>query len=255
VLTVLAANACAPGARRMALPAGAGTPTTEFAAPFAEAAARCREIVSLQAELGLSGHAGRQRLRGRVLAGFATGAMRLEGVAPFGSPAFIFVADTSQGTLLLPRDHRVLQGATPSDMLNALIGVPLGPDDLRAVLSGCIVAAGEPKTGHQYGPDWLSIDVAPSSVLYLQRQASGWRIVAGRYAGLDMEYPKLGPAHPEQIVIRSAAADVELTIGLNQVEVNGDLPQDALVDVKIPPGTQPITIDELRRAGPLGERD
>ena len=254
-MAVLAANACAPGPRHIAVPSVAGTPTSEFAGPFAEATARCRSINTLQAELGLSGHAGRQRLRGRVLAGFAPGAMRLEGVAPFGSPAFIFAANQSRGTLLLPRDHRVVQAGVPSDILNALIGVPLGPDDLRATLTGCIVAQAQPKTGYQYGSDWMSVDVESSNVIYLQRQTSGWRIVAGRYSGLDIEYPRLGATEPQQIVIRSVAADVVLTIALDQVEVNGNLPQDALIDVKIPPGTQPITLDELRRAGPLGERD
>jgi hypothetical protein len=43
-----------------------------------------------------------------------------------------------------------------------------------------------------------------------------------------------------------------LTIGLSQVEVNGDLPRDQLVAVKIPPGLQPITLAQLRDAGPLG---
>jgi len=41
----------------------------------------------------MSGRAGRQKVRGRVVAGFARPAsMRLEGVAPFGPPAFILVA-------------------------------------------------------------------------------------------------------------------------------------------------------------------
>ena len=46
------------------------------------------------AELGLAGRAGSQRLRGRVVAGFERPAsMRLEGVAPFGPPAFTIWSD------------------------------------------------------------------------------------------------------------------------------------------------------------------
>jgi hypothetical protein len=37
--------------------------------------------------------------------------------------------------------------------------------------------------------------------------------------------------------------------------VNGDLPRDQLVAVKIAPGLQPITLEELRAAGPLGAPD
>lgn len=216
----------------------------------------------------MSGKAGSQPLRGRALAGFAPGAVRLEALAPFGSPAFILVADGSRGTLLLPRDRRMLQNAAPEDILNALIGVPLGPDDLRAVLSGCMKANAMPVSGREFGPDWMSVDLDSGGTMYLQRvkgQPAAWRVVAGRYAGLEIEYPQFAGEQPARIVIRSgpaaapvagsaapAAADVALTIGLSQVEVNGDLPRDQLVAVKIPPGMEPITLTELRAAGPLG---
>jgi hypothetical protein len=235
---------------------------------FSAAVAYCRTVGTLQAELNLSGQVGQQRLRGRVLAGFAPGALRLEGVAPFGSPAFILAADGPRGTLLLPRDRRVLQDTPPEDILNALIGVPLGPDDLRAALSGCLRATANPTSGRAYGADWISVDVgttepsAPAATLYLNRvqgQPPGWRIVAGRYAGLEIEYPQFAGAQPSQIVIRSGQAvggvtrsTVALTIRVSQVEVNGELPRDQLVAVTIPPAFQPITLTELRQSGPVG---
>jgi hypothetical protein len=198
----------------------------------------------------LSGNAGPQKLRGRVLAGFAPGAMRLEAVAPFGSPAFILAADDSHGTLLLPRDHRVLQNAAPEEILNALIGVSLGADDLRAVLSGCVKADGRPTSGREFGPDWMSVELESAGTLYLQRQAGGWRFVAGRYGGLEIEYPQFGADQPAQIVIR--AANANLTVGLSQLDVNGALSRDELIAVKIPTDLQPMTLEQLRSAGPLG---
>jgi hypothetical protein len=243
---------------------GSGIPTAEYSAAFTIAITYCRSVQTLQAELNLSGKAGVQRLRGRALAGFAPGALRLEALAPFGSPAFILVADRSRGTLLLPRDRRILQDASPEDILNALIGVPLGPDDLRAVLSGCVKANAEPITGRSFGSDWMSVDLRSGGTLYLhlQGQPARWHVVAGRYSGLEIEYTQFVGERPSQIVIRSqsvgsgapaAVADVSLTIGLSQVDVNGDLPRDALVALKIPPGVQPITLAELRDAGPLGQ--
>jgi hypothetical protein len=77
--------------------------------------------------------------------------LRLEGVAPFGTPVFILVADGSRGTLLLSRDRRVVRDADVADILDALIGLRLGPDDLRAVLSGCVKAAAEPASARAYG--------------------------------------------------------------------------------------------------------
>ena len=114
----------------------------------------------MQAELGLSGRAAGQRVRGRVLAGLVPGALRLEGVAPFGAPVFILVADGMRGTLLLARDRRVVQDAAPEDILNALVGIRLGPDDLRAMLGGCVRAAGESTAARAYGADWLAVDLA-----------------------------------------------------------------------------------------------
>jgi hypothetical protein len=205
----------------------------------------------MQAELGLSGRAAGQRMRGRVLSGFAPGALRLEGVAPFGSPVFILVADGLRGTLLLSRERRVVQDAPPDEILNALVGVRLGPDDLRALLSGCVRAAAESTTARGYGADWLAVDLRAGGTIYLRRIANTWRIVAGRYGGLEIDYAAFDGSRPSQVVLRGT--DLNLLLALNQVEINGDLPRDALVALKIPDGVAPLSLEQLRRAGPLGE--
>lgn len=207
---------------------------------------------TIEAELGLSGNAGRQRLRGRVIAGFAPGAMQMEGVAPFGSPAFILAADATRGTLLLPRDNRVLENAAPQAILDALIGVALGPDDLRAAISGCFVAQSDPSSGREYGPDWISVELPSGATAYLQRQGGRWRLVSGRRSGIEIDYLRFEGERPSQIAIRAANANLGLTV--SNVEINGDLPGDRLATVKVSPGMQPITLDELRNAGPLGEQ-
>lgn len=248
--------ACVPP--RLSLPAGPGTPAADYAPAFAAALGRCRDVKTLSAELALSGHAGTQTLRGHVLAGLAEGALRLEAVAPGGSPAFILVADGSHGRLLLPRDRRVLEDAMPADILDALVGVALGPDDLRALLSGCVNASRQPSGARAYGAEWIVVDLAGGGAVYLRRASDGaWRIVAGRTAGLEVEYGGPVANTPARIRIRSAAGsgrpDVDLTVGVSQVEVNGDLPRDRLVALTVPPGTSTITLDELRRSGPLGK--
>lgn len=204
----------------------------------------------MQAELGLSGRAAGQRMRGRVLSGFAPGALRLEGVAPFGSPVFILVADGLRGTLLLSRERRVVQDAPPEEILNALVGIRLGPDDLRALLTGCVKAAAEPTSARAYGADWLAVDLAEGGTIYVRRIGNAWRIVAGRVGGLEVDYAAFEGARPSQVVVRGA--DLNLALALNQVELNGDLPRDALVALKIPEGVAPLSLDQLRKAGPLG---
>src|SRR3989338_3856303 len=104
-ILLLTIGLAACGQPRVTLPGGTGTPAPDFAPAYAEARASCDNVRTMQAELRLSGRAAGQRMRGRVLAGLVPGALRLEGVAPFGAPVFILVADGMRGTLLLSRER------------------------------------------------------------------------------------------------------------------------------------------------------
>lgn len=249
LLFTITSTACGP--RRVALPSGPGTPAQGYAEALAGARASCQSVRTLQAELGLSGRAAGQRMRGRVHAGLVPGALRLEAVAPFGSPVFILVASGSKGTLLLLRDRRVLQDAPPEEILNALTGIRLGPDDLRALLTGCVKAKADPAAGHAHGADWMTVDLAAGGTISLRREAGAWRILAGRYGGLEVDYTAFRGERPSGIALRGK--DLDLMLALDQIEINGDLPSEQLVAVTIPPGVSPLTLEELRRAGPLGQ--
>ena len=186
-----------------------------------------------------------------MLVGLAPGALRLEALAPGGSPAFILVADGSRGRLLLARDRRVLDGAPPVDILDALVGIALDPDDLRALLSGCLQASAEAAGARAYGTGWIAVDLAGGGTMYLRRGSDGtWRIAAGTHGGLTVQYGESVGVTPSQIRITSPASagrpDLDVTLGVSQVEVNGDLPRDQLMALTIPPGTSPITLQELR---------
>ena len=102
-----------------------------------------------------------------------------------------------------------------------------------------------------YGPDWMSIGLTSGGTVYLHRESGAWRIVAGRYGGLEIDYPAFQSNRPTQVVLRGS--DLNLVLALEQAEANGDLPRDELVALKVPPGLSPLTLDELRRAGPLGQ--
>jgi hypothetical protein len=218
---------------------------------YLNARAACESVRTLQAELGLSGRAGGQRIRGRVLSGLVPGALRLEGLAPFGAPVFILVADGMRGTLLLSRERRIVRDAPPEEILNALVGVRLGPDDLRSMIAGCVRAAGEPASARAFGADWLAVELAGGGTVYLRRVGDVWRIVAGRYGGLEVDYLAFQGDRPSQVVFRGP--DVNLSLTLNQVEVNGELPRDELVALRVPDGVAPLSLEQLRAAGPLGE--
>ena len=231
--------------------------------------AACAGVRTLTAEIALSGRAGRQKLRGRVVAGFARPAsMRLEGLAPFGAPAFILAARGGDAVLLLPRDARVLRGAKPEDILGALTGVALGSADLQAILTGCVVPEPQAIDARRHANGWASIDLFGGATLFLEpvrgkpappggQTVSGspdWQIRAARRAGWRIEYPAWSGSFPQSVRLQSdqPALMVDLIATLSQIETNKNL-DGAAFTVNVPQGAEPLTLDELRDSGPLGQ--
>ena len=250
VAAALAAAACGP--KRLTLPTDTGTPLADFASVHASVSRGCRGARTLTAELSLSGHAGQTKLRGRVHAGFERPvSMRLEGVAPFGPPAFVLVARAGEATLLIPREERVVRGASPEDVLGALTGVALAPADLHAVLTGCVVPDPTPRAGRVHTNGWASIDLDGGAVLYLTRVNGAWQPRAAKRQNWDVQYSTWQGDFPRAVVLRSMAGlDVELSATVSQLEANVPLEPSAFT-VTVPAGTMPLTLAELREAGPL----
>jgi hypothetical protein len=249
-LWLTCAAGCAP--KVLTLPSPGGTPLPNAAELHADIAKGCRGIRTLSAELGLSGRAADQRISGRAVVGFeAPDAMRLEGLAPIGQPAFILVSRADRATLLLPRDGRVLTGAQAGDILGALTGVALGPADLQAILTGCVVPSPQVASGTEQG-DWVVLTLAGGSTLYLQRVRGGaLELRAARRDNWHLEYGEWQGGLPRTVRILSTAAPaVDVRAQLSQLEANVDL-EDSAFTVDVPRDAQPITIEELREAGPL----
>src|SRR5829696_10507243 len=151
-------SACAP--RTPPRPAGTSTPDPPAGDAFARATAACKGFRSIEGELSLSGRAAGERVRGRILTGLESGgAVRLEAVAPFGAPFFVLAGRNERATLVLPREHRVLKDTGVADVLERLTGLTLGAEDLRLVLSGCLVDGAEPSDGRQWGGGWRAVTV------------------------------------------------------------------------------------------------
>ena len=210
---LLAAFACIScGARLMKLPTGPGAPVAPAvaAARLAQATSACLAVRTLTAEIAVSGSAGARRLRGRLLAGLsaptasstsapaassasapaasstsAFASVRLEAVAPFGPPLFIFVATGNDATLLLPRDNRVLEHGRPDEVLEATAGVPFAAADLLPILTGC-TSVDAPAEVRGFGDRW-NVVATTEGGLYLQREKTTepWRIVANERRAAD----------------------------------------------------------------------
>jgi len=252
---VFAAAACAP--RAPSLPTAAGTPFPDFASAYQQATDACRGVKTLRASLAMSGRAGQTKLRGRLDAGFAApGRARLEGIPPFGKPVFVLVADEGKGTLVLTRDDRVLGNAPPEQIVEALAGVALTPDDLRLVISGCGFTSAAPSSGTlvtEHQSTWLVL-VFPQTTTYAVRRDDRWQVSAATRGPITVNYANGAGGRPEMVDIRATSqgrvtADIHLR--LSDVDINTTLdPRTFQVD--LPEHPVPLTLDELRRAGPLG---
>lgn len=242
-------SACAPS--RPALPSGPGVPFPGFPAAYDEAVRDCRGARSLVAELGLSGRAGGTRLRGRINAGVAAPSdLRLEGVA-FGRPVFILAARNGRATLLLPREGRVVRDAPPDAIMEALTGVALTPPELLAAVAGCGLGAGTPASGRAFGRDWAAVEGGATNT-YLRRVEGRWRVGAAVRGELTIVYADFTGGLPATVHVRAGGV-ADITLRVSQLEINTPIDARAF-EVEVPPDAAPLTIEELRRAGPLGEK-
>lgn len=245
---------CAP--RLLSLPTDPGNPLPDFAQIYREATEACADVRTLTAELSLAGRAGGQRLRGRAIVGFERPrSMRLEGVAPFGPPAFILAAHDDVAVLLLPRDNRVLRGERAEDILGALTGVGLAPAELQAVFTGCVSETPGATNGRMHANGWASVDLPDGGVLYLERMNTRWRTRAAIRTGWQIEYAAWQGAFPQTVRLRSTDPRVAVDISATVSQVEANIPVDqAAFTVNAPSDARALTLAELRANGPLGER-
>jgi hypothetical protein len=243
-----AVSSCAP--KHLSLPTGSSTPFAGYAAAYAQAVEPCRDVNALTVTIGVSGRAGKEKLRGRIQAGFAVPErIRLEGLHPlFGKPVFILAARDRDATLLLTREERVLRNAPAASIVEALAGIAVTPAEMRSAIAGCGLGVVSPAAGREYGTGWAAVDAAPSTV-YLRNANGRWHVAAVVKDAITLQYPDAPAERPPTIRFISGGADV--TLHISDLEINPSLGPEAF-EVEVPRDATPISLDELRKAGPLG---
>ena len=252
--------ACAP--KPISLPSDPGAPFPDFSAVHSTLSTACAGVRTVTLEMGLSGRAGEEKLRGRVIAGFERpSSMRLEGVAPFGQPIFILAARNGSAALMLPRENRILRNAAPEAILERLTGVTFAPADLQAVLTGCALPSPRATAGRMHTNGWASIDIetggqagaaGAKATVFLKRVGSTWEVRAARRDRWQIEYPAWQGSFPQSVRLASTNPDVrvDLTAALSQIETNRGIDVAAFT-VEERQGLMPMTIEELRAVAPL----
>jgi len=249
-------------------PDGPWTADPDGAAILESATAPCRGVRTLTAEIAVRGRVGGSHLRGRVLAGFERGgSLRLEAPAPFGAPIFILTARQNRATLWLPRDRRILRDAPVEDVLAAIVGLRRSSDDLLGLLSGCLIATTSAAPGdvRRNGTGWLMAALPDDTTAFLTRDGSTWRLRAGHRAAASgvsswsASYERFAGAFPDLVRIWTgpsagdATAGAVMSLEVSQRDTNTGVDPRAFDAVTAKDATA-MTLDELRRTGPLADR-
>jgi hypothetical protein len=117
-----------------------------------------------------------------------------------------------------------------------------------------VAPAPKPVGGKLHSNGWASIDLEGGATVFLRRMGA-WQVTAARRDGWEVDYTTWQGAFPQVIRLRSVSepAHVDMTATLTQIEVNVDLDPMAFT-VDVPANVTPLSVEELREAGPLGER-
>lgn len=248
VAASVVATACA--ARAPERPTGVAVDAPAAVLALERATGHCRPLRTATAEIRLSGRAGRERVRARLLSGFAEpDSLRLEALAPFGPPALVFASNGAVTTLFFPRDAQVLRDAPVAAVLDALTGLALDADELRRLIFGCVT--GEAGRGSQYGSAWQVVDSGDARA-FLRAGV----LVAADFRGWQVDYAAHEHGIARTVRVRRALPQgaVDLTATLDSVETNIELAAAAFT-VAVPAGASPITLEELRGASPFAARE
>jgi hypothetical protein len=253
-LLVLAAGvtqACA--ARVYVPPAGAGEVEPTAAAIWQEVSAPCLAAREFVAEVSIRGWAGVERQGiNSTLSGAATRDDSLYLELRFLGPVFQMAAHDGTGVFFLPRDQRVLRAPT-RDIVDAMTGLRWGGRELIDVLTGCVAPVEGTATGVRVGGR-LRIDLSPTAHVWL-RERGRWRVEAAQVGGLLLDYRDAGDGRwPDRVrVTATTPVPLDLRFTVGQQQVNSGLPSSTFV-LEVPPGTMPLTLEELRAMGPLRGR-
>jgi hypothetical protein len=249
------ATACAT--TRFAPPEGAAAPAPDGAARWSDATRACAAVTGYHAQLRLSG-----RLAGHGMPGITVGlALTRDGriglEARAGGPSlFVLGGRADDATLALTSDRRLVT-APAADIVDALVGVALGPARLLAVMTGCVSPDLQVADVRAYEAGaTMAVRLASGDVAYLVRGTSGMVVRAGAFDGVQVEYrDRFASGWPRRIEIRTEAGRVpavSLSMRIESVEIDPTL-ADSVFVVARPSGWAPLSIGELRASGPLGD--
>ncbi len=89
-----------------------------------------------------------------------------------------------------------------SAVLERLTGLSLGADDLRLILSGCLVEKPAPADGRQWPGGWQAVTIGPERVAYIRTVQGRPVLVAADYGPWHVDYSQHANGFPRVVRVR-----------------------------------------------------
>ena len=234
------------GGRSMFVPpAGPGAAAPDAQTAWDEATKDCRNVDRVVSSLRVSGRIGGTRVPSiNIDAAVALNQSIYLSAVASGRPVFLLVGTPARATLWLRTEDRAVTAA-PAEILRALIGVSLSPDDLLGVLSGCVSREASFKDAQRHGAT-LAVQLANGQA-FLEQRAGQWQVRAFESSSYSVEFIPPGRSIPQETWVWSVggATSASLHLKMEEREPNGTLPPDIF---RVPAGAQaaaPMTLEEL----------
>jgi hypothetical protein len=161
----------------------------------------------------------------------------------------VLAGTAKEATLWLRREQRAAK-APAGDIIEAILGLPMPPDRLLALLTGCATRSLEVISATSHG-GIVAVQTADARV-FIQKQGTVWRTLGAEAEGFRVQFSWKTTALPEKVWIRSTPGrEPFASLDVSVVDPTISDPIDASV-FKPPSGAasaEPMTLEELRSAG------
>jgi hypothetical protein len=237
----LVALTTACGARFYEPPSGPASPATDGPQVLADATRRCRDVRTFQASMRLSG---RRLPNLNVTTGVVTDGRLMLQVGATAAPDLWMAGSADAATLLLREGNRNRVVRAPAAaIVEALVGVSLGPQQFLALLTGCV--ARDLTATEAVAYNGTRRIATPDATLYVESLEGAWRIVAGSLGDIRVDYRPVAAPFPARVSVRADARDVRFTLEIQEALADRPIADEDL-QLTVPPGAVPMTLDELR---------
>src|SRR5579871_6754865 len=223
-------------ARAFARPSGPVSPAPGAAAAWDGATNACRGVHEYRASGRLSARVASQRIP-HVDIGLAASAAGDIAIEARAGSALVFklAGSASEATLVLADGNRVVR-APAAEIVEALVGAPLGPERLLAVLTGCVSRQPALSRAERVG-DFVHVWTGDGEV-YLEKNGGAWRPRGGFFEALVVEYRSFAGEWPADLTIVSEPGHtpaVSISLHLEDPQANPP-PAPAVFKVNVPDG-------------------